>query len=266
MPESAEVKLTTEYLKSKLENKIITDWVFCEGGQYEEKEPKGFNEFEEHLPLIVENVQCKGKFIYFTVFNENGYFYILHSLRMTGRWQEQDDKYCRWYIELDGKENLWFRNPRCFATLEFTSKYSVLQKALDKLGPDILTNDFNLETWNRLRQKHNNKNITSFLMSQNIISGIGNYIKAEALYYAKVSPLRKTGSLSDAEADKLFEGIRIIPRVAYNKNGMSIRDYANSKGEKGTYVGDLKIYAQSHAKKTKTSDGRMTHWDPDVQI
>jgi formamidopyrimidine-DNA glycosylase len=103
-------------------------------------------------------------------------------------------------------------------------------------------------------------------MSQNIISGIGNYIKAEALYYAKVSPLRKTGSLNDTEAEKLFEGIRIIPRVAYNKNGMSIRDYANSKGEKGTYVGDLKIYAQPHAKKTKTSDGRMTHWDPDVQI
>lgn len=47
---------------------------------------------------------------------------------------------------------------------------------------------------------------------------------------------------------------------------MSIKDYANLKGEKGTYAGDLKIYAQSHAKKTKTSDGRMTHWDPNVQV
>ena len=41
MPESAEVKLTTEYLKSKLENKIITNWVFT-SGQYEEKDPNGF--------------------------------------------------------------------------------------------------------------------------------------------------------------------------------------------------------------------------------
>ena len=266
MPESAEVKLITDYLKSKLENKIIIDWVFCDGGQYEDKNPKGFDEFDKYLPCIVENVQCKGKFIYFTVFNENGYFYILHSLRMTGRWEEYDDKHCRWYIKLGNNENLWFINPRCFATLEFTSKQTVLQKALDKLGPDILTDHFNLETWNKLRQKHKNKNITSFLMNQRIISGIGNYIKAEALYYAKISPLRKTGSLTTVEADKLFEGIRIIPRIAYNKNGMSIKDYSNYKGVKGTYVGDFKIYSQSHAKKTKTSDGRITHWDPDVQV
>ena len=42
MPESAEVKLTTEYLKSKLENKVITEWVFP-SGQYENKPPDGFD-------------------------------------------------------------------------------------------------------------------------------------------------------------------------------------------------------------------------------
>lgn len=263
MAESAEVKLTTEYLKTSLENRVITDWVLCEGGQYADKNPKGFIEFVKHLPLIVENVDCKGKFIYFTMFNEKGYFYILHNLNMTGRWQEYEDRYCRWYIELDNNENVWLRDPRCFATLEFSSKYSVLQKMLDHLGPDILTEEFSLEAWDQLRQKHRNKNITSLLMDQRIISGVGNYIKSEALYYAKVSPLRKTGSLSDGEADKLFEGLRIISRVAYNKNGTSIRYFANSSGKKGE---DLKIYSQSHAKKTKTSDGQITHWDPDVQV
>lgn len=90
MPESAEVKITTDYLKSKLENKVITDWVF-KSGQYEDTLPPGFAEFEDRMPLIVENVQCKGKFIYFTLFNEDGYFYIMHSLRMTGRWQDYED-------------------------------------------------------------------------------------------------------------------------------------------------------------------------------
>ena len=187
-------------------------------------------------------------------------------MRMTGRWQDYEDRYCRWYIELDTDEILWFRNPRCLATLEFTSKNSVLQKYLNKLGPDILTEDFNLDIWKQLIQKHSNKNITAFLMNQNIISGIGNYIKAEALYYCKVSPLRKTGSLCDIESDKLFEGIKIIPRVSYNNKGMSMSDYTDHKGEKGLYSGYLQIYGKHYATKLKTPDGRVTHWDPTVQI
>jgi DNA-formamidopyrimidine glycosylase len=259
MPESAEVKLTTEYLKSKLENKVITEWYF-QSGQYENKSPDGFDEFEANLPLIVENVQCKGKFIYFTLFNEKGYFYIMHSLRMTGRWQDYEDKYCRWYVELDNKELLWFRNPRCFATLDFTPHRPKLQKYLDKLGPDILTEDFSLDVWKNLVNKHKNKNITSFLMNQNVISGIGNYIKAEALYYAKISPYRKTGSITDAESGRLFEGIRIIPRVAYKNNGL---DYASSDE---SYGQDLKIYGKSGADRDKTPDGRVTYWDSEVQV
>lgn len=265
MPEAPECRLTTDYLKSKLENKAISNWVFT-SGQYEHKLPEGFEQFEDKLPFIVEDVQCKGKFIYFTLFNEDGYFYILHSLRMTGRWQDYEDEQCRWYIELDTNEKLWFRNPRCLATLTFTCKKDVLQKTLDNLGPDILTDDFKLPEWMKIIEKHKNKNITSFLMDQSIVSGIGNYIKAEVLYYAKISPLRKTGSLSVSEAEKLFEGIRIVSRVSYNKNGLSIRDYATSTGEKGEYSTELKVYGNPKARKLKTSDGRITHWDPNVQV
>ena len=262
MPESAEVKLTTEYLKYKLYNKFIFDWIFLKDSQYGDKYPKGFEEFKSRLPFIIENVQCKGKFIYFTLFNEHGYFYILHSLRMTGKWQDYRDKYCRWYIESED-EKLWFSNSRCLATLEFTSKLSVLQEELNKLGPDILTDEINLPTWNNLINKHAKKNITTFLMNQSIISGVGNYIKAEALYYSKISPLRKTGSLTKKESEKLFEGIRIIPRIAYNKNGLDLKDYTYKNDSHGH---ELKIYSKSHAKRTKTADGRITYWDPNVQM
>lgn len=264
MPESAECKLTAEYLNKVLENKIITDWVFV-GGQYKNEYPKGFEEFYDSLPLIVEQVSCKGKLIYMVCYNEYKRFYILHSLRMTGRWQEQEDMYCRWYVEIENKKNIWFRNPRCLATLHFTSNELTYQQTLDKLGPDILTEKFDLPTWRQLVKKHKNKNITAFLMDQNIISGCGNYIKAEVLYYAKVSPLRKVGSLTESESEKIFEGLRIVPRLAYNYKGLSIRDYTDPNGRKGFQEFHLKIYNQPHAKRSKTSDGRTTHWDPDVQ-
>ena len=265
MPEASEVKLTAGYLSSVLENKVITDWVIL-SGQYENTYPVGFKKFERSLPLLVESVKCKGKLIYFTLFNENTRFYIIHSLRMTGRWQNYEDDFCRWFIEIENNEHIWFRNPRCLATIEFTDNEAFLQKELNKLGPDILTDDFNLPTWKKLVKLYKNKNITSFLMSQNIMSGIGNYIKAEALYYAKISPLRKTGSLKEYESCKLFEGVRIIPRIAYNKGGLSIRDYSDAVGEKGKFETELQIYGKSNAVKTKTSDGRVTHWNPKVQI
>lgn len=265
MPEAAEVKLTAEYLNSRLENKVISKWVFLDGSQYDEKDPRGFDELDNNLPLLVEQVSCKGKLIYFVLYNEDRYIYVLHSLRMTGRWQDTEDQYCRWYIELDDGTKIWFRNPRCLATVQFTSEEHVFKAMLDKLGPDILTDEFNLKTWRELLKKHRNKNITSFLMDQNIISGCGNYIKAEALYYSKISPLRKVSSLKEHESEQLFEALRIIPRMAYNDQGLSLRDYADNRGRKGQYERQLQIYGQPHATRTKTSDGRTTYWDPEVQ-
>ena len=110
MPESAEVKLTTDFLNKKLENQIINNWIFT-SGQYEDEYPNGYNELYESLPLMVQEVGCKGKTIYFILSNDSKVFYIINSLRMTGKWQLFEDKYCRWYISLDNGEKIWFRNP-----------------------------------------------------------------------------------------------------------------------------------------------------------
>lgn len=268
MPESAEVKITTDYLHKMLENKIITDWVFI-GGQYEDEFPEGFQEFKQALPCIVEEVKCKGKFIYITCFNEHGRFFIMHSLRLTGSWREKADNCSRWYVEFEHKDikrKLWLRDPRCMATLHFTENEDTLKEALAKLGPDILTEEFSLQVWRKMIQDHKNKNITSFLMDQHILSGVGNYIKAEALYYAKISPMRKVGTLTENESEKLYEAIRVIPRIVYNNKGLSEGDYTAPDGKKGYHEDQLKVYGQKGATRTKTCDGRYTWWWPDIQV
>jgi DNA-formamidopyrimidine glycosylase len=265
MPESAEVKLTTEFLNKTLSNRIITKWEFI-SGQYHSLDPEGFDEFYDSLPLLVEEVSCKGKFIYIKCFNEFKRFYILHSLRLTGSWRNTQDAYSRWYIELDNNQKVWFRDTRCLATLQFTSDEKVLSDYIYKLGPDILSEEFTLSIWKKITAEHKNKNITSFLMDQQIISGIGNYIKAEVLYYAKISPLRKVGSLNEQESDQLFEAVRIIPRLAYMNQGCSLKDYAKPNGKTGFQEFHLKIYGKSTATKTKTPDGRTTYWDEKVQV
>lgn len=47
---------------------------------------------------------------------------------MTGRWQEYEDKCCHWYFNIKDDDKIWFRDPRCFATIEFTSNYSDFKK------------------------------------------------------------------------------------------------------------------------------------------
>ncbi len=264
MPEVSEVRLTTEYLNKELDNKIITDWTFI-GGQYEHEIPEGFQEFYDSLPLLVSHVGCKGKLIYMYCFNEFKQFYIIHSMRMTGCWKDHSDSCSRWYVELDNGKRLFFHDSRCLATLYFTTDEEVLKTTLNNLGPDIMSNEFTLDVWKSVVSKHNNKNITAFLMDQHIISGCGNYIKAEALYYAKINPKRKVGSLIQQETEKLFEALRIIPRMAYINRGLSLRDYTDPKGHKGFQEFELKVYGNKDATRLKTPDGRITYYFPKEQ-
>lgn len=265
MPESAEVKLTVDFLNNAMTSKIITNWIFT-SGQYTRNIPEGFLEFSESLPLLVDNIQCKGKLIYMTCSNEYKKFYIIHHMRLTGCWRDVEDSFSRWYVELDDGEKIWFHDSRSLGSLQFTTDEKELLSILEKLGPDILTDDFSIKTWKKLVQEHKNKNITSFLMDQRIMSGCGNYIKAEALYYAKISPLRKVSSLTEKESEKLFEALRIIPRSAYmNKRLKSEDDVLQTEETREIEKFEFQVYGKRQCTRTKTPDGRITYWDDNVQ-
>ena len=111
--------------------------------------------------------------------------------------------------------------------------------------------EFRLDIFRSLAKKYSNRNITSFLMDQQVISGCGNYIKAEVLYYARISPCRKIGNLKEKELELLYEGLRIIPRLSYNNQGLTISDYTDEDSNKGFYTTNLKIYGNKKAKKQK---------------
>ncbi len=266
MPEGPECRLTVDYLKKSLCGKKVIDWVFC-GGKYTDQVPKGFQDFDKALPLTIKQVECKGKFIYFILKDDNDKeYYILHSLMMTGRWQKNYDEYCKWFVETNDNRTIWFRSSRSLSTISFTTEKSVLQQKLDSLGPDIMTRDFSLPKFKSFVGKYSRRNITAFLMDQQIISGCGNYIKAETLWYASVSPLRKVGDLKDREVELIYEGLRVISRVSYNKKGLSMKDYMDENGKNGYYSGELKVYGNKNATRTKTPDGRTTYWDPNRQV
>ena len=65
MPEGPEVKYLVNNLNQKLKNKVLKK-INIKGGRYMKHGPPiGFDNFIKRLPLQIESINCKGKFIYF---------------------------------------------------------------------------------------------------------------------------------------------------------------------------------------------------------
>ena len=126
------------------------------------------------------------------------------------------------------------------------------------MGPDVTVGE-EIPDWHGLCQKHARWEISKFLMSQNKIAGIGNYLKAEVLYAAKICPHAIINELTYEQLAELETQLLTIPAAFYQ-----------SKHKNGPPC-VLKVYNKQHDPngniiiKTKTLDGRNSHWVPAVQ-
>ena len=108
-------------------------------------------------------------------------------------------------------------------------------------------------------------------MNQRVISGVGNYIKAEALYKAKIYPHAIVEDLSDENLRALNREIKSVIYSAFKKKGASFRDYVMPDGDIGTYSFKFEVYSKSadpymnRVIREETPDKRTTHWVAEVQ-
>ena len=108
-------------------------------------------------------------------------------------------------------------------------------------------------------------------MNQSAISGVGNYVKAEALYLSELSPLRTCSSLSEKEILDLKKSIDKVLSASYNSGGSTIRTYRDVFGNAGAFTSRFLVYgndkdpAGNLVERLETKDKRVTHWVPAVQ-
>ena len=114
--------------------------------------------------------------------------------------------------------------------------------------------------------------ITNALMKQSIVAGVGNYIKAESLWLARISPHRQVKDISDIELSNLNRSIKQVMHESFASGGATIRTYENFDGTSGEYNRKFLVYNQktdpdgNEVIKELTEDKRMTHWCPAVQL
>lgn len=269
-PEGAEVKIIAEGIAHALTGKIIIGVEILSGRYSKEgKQPDGWQELQEALPLKVIGAGCHGKFIFALLEDER---YLWSTLGMTGSWNPFETKHARIKITTQDGTYLWYNDMRNFGTLKFVIGKREMLKKLKTLGPDMLSQDVTTAEFKAALMKKNKHTISQTLMNQKLICGVGNYVKAEALYKAKISPHRITSSLTDDEFAKLNDACKKILNDSYELGGSSIRSYKTFDGKSGGYGAHFCVYGQEKCPlghvvlREETKDKRTTHWVREVQV
>lgn len=207
MPEGPEVKRLVLWLNKKIKNKTLKN-IEILNGKYLKKNIKNIDNLK--FPLTIEKVDCKGKFIYILFKNSDTVIFI--TLGMTGWFYlKKTDNHDNVLFKIDTL-NLYFNDFRNFGTLIISNKVE-LNKKIKTLGPDILDPNNNTnEFLQRIERKRNDSLISTALLDQKVASGVGNYLRAEGLYLAKLSPYRE---IKDITKNKLIELWEILKQLGY---------------------------------------------------
>ncbi len=178
---------------------------------------------------------------YFIVGLSSGDFLIIH-LKMSGalligQHSSEPPKYTRATIHLDNGTSVFFRDPRKFGVMWLLKDRDEID---NKLGTEPLEAGFTPQLLAQLLANRKAP-IKALLCDQGLIAGIGNMYADEALFAAKIHPLRAGASLSQEEIERLYNAIREVLLAGITNKGASIVNYIRPNGELGTAHSEFKV-------------------------
>ena len=142
----------------------------------------------------------------------------------------------------EGGGTLLYDDVRRFGTLECLSAEAWDARSRT-LGPEPLSSAF---TARKLAQglAHSITPVRSWLLDQRRVAGVGNIYASEALWRARVHPVRPARTLTGREAGRLHRSLRRVLREAVEGRGTTLRDYRTAEGEPGSFSLSLSVYGR----------------------
>lgn len=271
MPELPEVETVARGLQASMPGRTITgvrvDWL----------RTIAFPSSDEFVQRLigrqVRTVGRRGKYV-IIVLNEG---HLLIHLKMSGRLRlvpgdEPENNHVRVTFSLDDGMELRFQDVRKFGRVYLVNDAA---EVTSELGPEPLTDEFTLDAFRRLLEPRSGR-LKPLLLNQQFLAGLGNIYADEALFVARLHPLRKADSLAPDEQEHLYHAIRTVLREAIASRGTTLSDggYTDASGRAGAYQGRLAVYGQtgSPCPRCETSierivvGGRSSHYCPRCQL
>lgn len=245
MPEGPEVKTIADKLRDIIVNKTIIK-----------------SRFKNANNQKIERVTSYGKKLIFHLSNDQA---IVTSFGMEGRWLiNQKGNHTHSYLALSDNITLYYDDSRKFGSVKLIPNIDLY---LHKYGPDMLDDPISEQDWINIFQHTGRRQISTVITDQHVIAGVGNYLKSEILYDARIRPDRVT--LSVKELLQLRKSTYKIIQESYRHNGLTLRTYWAPDGTKGTY--HHRVYQRetdpygNHVRASTFNDGRTTFWVPTLQ-
>jgi formamidopyrimidine-DNA glycosylase len=164
---------------------------------------------------------------------------VLHSRNGT----LEDDPYRRAVVSLDDGSDVLYRDVRRFGTWLLLEPEEEAPYLLARLGEEPLGDAFTTKAL-AARLQGRRAPIKAALLDQRSAAGLGNIYADEALWRAKIHPLRPAGSLTGREVGRLNRAIKDALRAGIARQGTTLRDYRTPNGAAGSMQEELRVYGR----------------------
>jgi formamidopyrimidine-DNA glycosylase len=194
----------------------------------------------------VASVERRGK--YLVVRFESGRSLLVH-LRMTGSFRHvpagvpADGPHTRAVVRLDDGSDVAYRDVRRFGTWLLVEPFELDTYLAARLGDEPLARGFGPAAL-AARLANRRAPLKATILDQRTLAGLGNIYVDEALWRARLHPLRPANSLDADEIRALHRGIRSALRMGIARQGATLRDYAQPDGSRGSMQLEFKVYGR----------------------
>jgi formamidopyrimidine-DNA glycosylase len=174
----------------------------------------------------VASIERRGK--YLVVRFRSGLALVIH-LRMTGGFPTEPGTHERAVFELDDGTHVVYRDVRRFGTWVVLGPDELDDYLATRLGPEPLGTRFTA-SFLEGRLAGRKAPVKAAVLDQRTVAGLGNIYADEALWHARIHPLRPAGELSADEVRALRRGIRRALRAGIVRQGANLGDGAYPRG------------------------------------
>jgi formamidopyrimidine-DNA glycosylase len=195
----------------------------------------------------VASVERRGK--YLIVRFESDRVLLIHlrmtgSLRHSGDGDLAEDPHRRAVVRLDDGSDVAYRDVRRFGTWLLLEPGELEPYLAARVGDEPLDALFTAARLGERLEKRRAP-IKAALLDQRTLAGMGNIYADEALWRARINPLRPAESLDRDELRRLHKGVRAALEMGIARQGSTLRDYRLPDGGAGSMQDEFKVYGRA---------------------
>jgi formamidopyrimidine-DNA glycosylase len=222
----------------------------------------------------VDRVERRSKYLLFRLGQDT----LIVHLGMTGTlrvFTQPPPKQLHDHIDLEFANGvvLRYRDPRRFGAMLWSPASSREHPLLAALGPEPFAPEFNADYLYRATRKRRAA-IKLALMDNRLVVGVGNIYASESLFRAGIRPSRPANRVSLQRLSGLIVAIRETLTAAIARGGSTLRDYVDSRGERGYFQLEYFVYGRENeacricgtAIRAVRLGGRASYFCPRCQV